>query len=114
MTGAFTESIVEDAALVWLVSLGYVVLHGPDIAAGMLGTERSDPNFGDVVLEGRLRPALVCLKPGLPPEALADGLPKLRRAEAPSLVERKSAALHNKLLAKLVSGELCLMTPNDS
>jgi len=27
------ESIVEDAALVWLEALGYAVLHGPDIAA---------------------------------------------------------------------------------
>lgn len=32
----FTETIVEDAALAWLESLGYAVLHGPDIAAGEL------------------------------------------------------------------------------
>ncbi len=32
---SFTESIVEDAALAWLEALGYSVLHGPDIAAGM-------------------------------------------------------------------------------
>jgi hypothetical protein len=31
---AFTESIVEDAALAWLESLGYVVKHGPEIAPG--------------------------------------------------------------------------------
>ena len=30
----FTESVVEDAALAWLESLGYAVLHGPAIAAG--------------------------------------------------------------------------------
>ena len=30
----FTESIVEDAALAWLSSLGYKVIYGPDIAAG--------------------------------------------------------------------------------
>jgi hypothetical protein len=30
---AFTESIVEDSALVWLEALGYAVLHGPAIAA---------------------------------------------------------------------------------
>ena len=39
----FTESVVEDAALAWLQALGYAVLHGPDIAAGMLGAERSSP-----------------------------------------------------------------------
>ncbi len=52
---AFTESIVEDAALAWLEGLGYAVLHGPEIAAGELAAERSDPNYRDVVLERRLR-----------------------------------------------------------
>ena len=28
----FTESIVEDAALAWLETLGYAVIHGPDIS----------------------------------------------------------------------------------
>jgi hypothetical protein len=32
--GSFTESVVEDAALPWLESLGYVVKHGPEIASG--------------------------------------------------------------------------------
>ena len=50
----FTESVVEEAALAWLEALGYAVLHGPEIAAGEPGAERSDPNYRDVVLE---RPA---------------------------------------------------------
>ena len=29
----FAESVVEDAALGWLESLGYSVLHGPEITA---------------------------------------------------------------------------------
>jgi hypothetical protein len=29
----FTESVVEDAALAWLESLGYTVKHGPEIEA---------------------------------------------------------------------------------
>lgn len=29
-----TESTVEDAALAWLESLGYAVLHGPEIEVG--------------------------------------------------------------------------------
>ena len=29
----FSESVAEDAALAWLESLGYAVLHGPEIAA---------------------------------------------------------------------------------
>ena len=28
----FTESVVEDAALAWLESLGYTIKHGPDIS----------------------------------------------------------------------------------
>ncbi len=34
MTAAFSESVVEDAALAWLESLGYAVKHGPDITPG--------------------------------------------------------------------------------
>ena len=56
---SFTESIVEDAALTWLKSLGYAVLHGPEIVAGMLGAERRAPNYRDVVLE-RDRAASQC------------------------------------------------------
>ncbi len=94
---AFTESIVEDAALGWLEMLGYAVLHGPDIAAGESAAERSDPNYRDVVLEGRLRQALVSLNSGLPPEALEDAYRKLMRTDAPSLLER-NRAVHRMLV----------------
>jgi type I restriction enzyme R subunit len=89
---SFSESVVEDAALAWLDALGYAVLHGPDIAAGESGAERSDPNYGDVLLERRLRQALVRLNPNLPSEALDDAYRKLTRVDAPSLVERNRAA----------------------
>lgn len=88
---SFTESIVEDAALAWLQALGYAVLHGPDIAAGMPAAERDDPNYRDVVLEGRLRQALVRLNPDLPPEALEDAWRKLTRVDAPLIVASTSA-----------------------
>lgn len=97
MTASFTESVVEDAALAWLAGLGYAVLHGPDIAVGMLGAERSDPNYRDVVLENRLRQSLVRLNPALPPDALEDAFRKLTRADAPSLVER-NRAIHRMLV----------------
>ena len=88
MTIAFTESVVEEAALAWLESLGYSVLHGPDITAGEPDAERSDPNYRDVVLERRLRQALRHLNPDLPAEALEDAYRKLTRTDAPSLMER--------------------------
>ena len=75
----FTESIVEDAALAWLEALGYAVLHGPEIADGEPGAERSDPNYRDVVLDGRLRQAPFRLNPDLPYEALEDACRKLMR-----------------------------------
>jgi type I restriction enzyme, R subunit len=88
----FTESVVEDAALDWLAALDYTVLHGPEIAVGESAAERTDPNYRDVVLKGRLRQALARLNPDLPPEALEDAYRKLTRVDAPSLVERNRAA----------------------
>jgi len=92
--GRITESIVEDAALSWLEALGYAVLHGPDIAVGESASERSDPNYRDVVLEGRLRQTLSHLNPDLPAEALEDAYRKITRSDAPSLVERNRAVHH--------------------
>ena len=37
---SFAESVVEDATLAWLESLGYAVKHGPEIAPGELFAER--------------------------------------------------------------------------
>jgi len=97
VTSPFSESVVEDAALAWLEALGYAVLHGPDIAIGETAAERNDPNYRDVILEGRLRQALVRLNPNLPPDALEDAYRKLTRADAPSLVER-NRAVHRMLV----------------
>ena len=94
---AFTESVVEEAALAWLAMLGYTVLHGPEIAAGEPHAERTDPNYRDVVLQRRLRSALAKLNPKLPADAIEDAYRKLTRADAPSLVE-KNRALHRMLV----------------
>ena len=93
----FTESIVEDAALGWLEALGYQVLHGPDVAVGEPGAERSDPNYRDVILERRLRQALIQLNPDLPSDAIEDAFRKLTRTDAATLVER-NRAVHRMLI----------------
>src|SRR5579871_5764676 len=93
----FTESIVEEAALGWLEALGYSIRHGPEIAVGEPAAERSDPNYRDVVLTGRLRQALARLNPDLPPEALEDAYRRLIKADMPSLIER-NRALHRMLV----------------
>jgi type I restriction enzyme, R subunit len=97
MTNRFAESVVEEASLAWLGGLGYAVLHGPEIAIGMPGAERTDPGYRDVVLERRVRQALVRLNPDLPPEALDDAFRKLMRIDAPSLIER-NRAVHRMLV----------------
>jgi len=51
--------------------------------------ERED--YDEIVLERRLRDAIVRLNPDLPPEALEEAFRKLTRAEAPTLVARNRA-----------------------
>jgi len=94
-THSFTESVVEDAALDWLKSLGYAIKHGPHIAPGELAAERQD--YGQVVLEQRLRDALARHNPALPAEALADAFRKLTRPEGPTL-EARNRAVHRLLV----------------
>ncbi|MGA9991353.1 MAG: type I restriction endonuclease, partial [Thiobacillaceae bacterium] len=83
-------------------SLGYSVLHGPEISPGgdaltpaLSRWERE--KYSDVVLEGRLREALVQLNPDLPGEALEDAFRKLTRTDAASLIER-NRAVHRMLV----------------
>jgi len=89
MGDKFTESIVEDAALGWLESLGYAILHGPEIAPGEPFAERED--YGQVVLESRLRQALQRLNPQAPNDALDEAFRRLTRPDSPSLVANNHA-----------------------
>jgi type I restriction enzyme R subunit len=85
MTSAvFTESVVEQAALAWLESMGYVIVSGPEIAPGETTAERE--NYGQVVLERRLRQALQRLNPQVPSDAMEDAFRKLTRPDSPSLI----------------------------
>src|SRR5689334_25359363 len=93
----FGESVVEEAALAWLEGLGYAVLSGSDIAYGESASERSDPNYGDVVLERRLTEALVRLNSELPAEALDEAFRRLTRADGATLVAR-NRAVHRLLV----------------
>jgi len=81
---AFSESVIEQAALAWLESLGYLILSGLEIAPGEPAAERD--NYGQVVLEYRLRQALVRLNPQVPTDALEEAFRKLMRPDSPSLV----------------------------
>jgi len=66
-----TESVVEQAALVWLESAGWQVRNGAEIAPGERAAERHD--YGQVGLVQRLRDALL--------PKLASGNLRVRGAE---------------------------------
>ncbi|OGA71236.1 MAG: DEAD/DEAH box helicase [Betaproteobacteria bacterium RIFCSPLOWO2_12_FULL_65_14] len=91
----FTESVVEDAALAWLEGLGWTVKHGPEIVPGELAAERKD--YGQVVLEERLRQALARLNSRLPAEALEDAFRKIIRVEG-ATPEARNRAFHRLLV----------------
>jgi type I restriction enzyme R subunit len=99
--GNFTESVVEEAGLAWLESLGYAIKHGPEIAPGELFVERDD--YAQVVLATRLREALVRLNPTLPAEAVEDAFRKISRLEGATLDARKRA--FHRLLVEGVTVE---------
>ena len=91
----FTEAEVEAAALEWLAGLGWQVAHGPDIAPDTPGAERDD--YGEVVLERRLRDSLAQLNPQLPSTGLDDALRKLTHPEG-SALEACNRAFHRMLV----------------
>lgn len=57
---AFTESVIEQAAVAWLDGSGWRVGNGAQIAPGEPAAERDD--YGPVVLAQRLRDAFCKLK----------------------------------------------------
>lgn len=91
----FTESVVEEATLAWLKGQGWALVQGPDIAPGEAAAERAE--YGQVVLEERLRKALARLNPGLPDDALDEAFRKLIRPSGAGLVA-PNHAVHRMLV----------------
>ena len=94
--GSVSESTVEAVAVDWLASLGWTVLHGPDIAPDTRAAERAD--YGEVVLTARLRSALARLNPDVPDDALEDALRRLTRPAGATL-EARNRDFHRMLVA---------------
>ncbi len=99
---SFTESVVEEATLVWLESLGYTVKHGPDITPGgdtltLTLSQWERGNYSEVVLADRLRQALVRLNPTLPDEAIEDAFRKIARLDGATL-DTRNRAFHRLLV----------------
>ncbi|MDR1806696.1 MAG: type I restriction endonuclease subunit R [Propionibacteriaceae bacterium] len=76
-----TEDELERWVLEMLAEVGWSHVYGPAIAPGEPGAERDD--YRDVILEGRLRQAVVRLNPQLPPPAVEDVVATVRRTESP-------------------------------
>lgn len=94
-TTILAESGAEDAALGCLTDFGCQTAYGPVIAPNAPGAERAD--YGDVVLERRLRDAHAALKPALLADALDDAFRKLTRPEGSSL-EARIRGFHRMLV----------------
>ena len=90
-----SESDVEEAALDCLVSLGWNIAHGPDIAPDTTGAERAD--YGQVVLVQRVRDALARFNSNLPAEVLDDAFRRLVHSEGPTL-EALNRAFHHMIV----------------
>ena len=88
------ESDVEEIALSWLFSLGWQTAYGPEMAPETPNAERTD--FTQVVLEERLRNALLNLNPDLPQSALETGLRSLINPDGPTL-EARNRSFHHVL-----------------
>ena len=87
---AFTESVVEQAALDWFRALGYDVVGGPDMPPGPHALRES---YADTIFPSVARDALARLNPNLPNEALDDAFRKLTRPEGSS-PEARNRAFH--------------------
>jgi len=61
----FTESDIEQAAIGWFTTLGYMYLNGHEIEPDAPKAERE--SFEQVLLPARLQAALARLNPGCPP-----------------------------------------------
>ncbi|XXX33992.1 type I restriction endonuclease subunit R [Sorangium sp. So ce117] len=93
MTTPMNESVVEDAALAWLEDAGYVVVPSSALTPGDAGAERQRTD--QVVLEGRLRDAVLRLNPGVPAEARDEAIRKVLDVSSPLLVDANHAAWHH-------------------
>jgi type I restriction enzyme R subunit len=92
---SITESHIEEAALEILDSLGYKILHGPDISPDGENPERS--SYETVVLVERLKEAIDKFNPAIPDEAKERAVKQIFRTESPKLIANNKN-FHNYLV----------------
>lgn len=79
------EDQVEQLAIQWFKELGYDYLYGPDIAHDGESPLRLD--YQSVLIESRLKAALIRLNPHLPENAILEAIDKLKKPPKASLIQ---------------------------
>jgi type I restriction enzyme R subunit len=80
------ESSIEQMAIEELQSLGYAYVPGVNLAPDAQGAEAERQSYGDVLLAGRLRTALVKLNPTVPADAIDSAARRLSRIATSNLL----------------------------
>ena len=81
----FTEDVIEQVTLAWLETLGYEILHGPDISLG--GKNQLRTNYSDNILYEKLRSALTAINPSIPEDVIEGVCRKVNTATSQDLFE---------------------------
>jgi len=79
------ESVVEEAAIEYLQTLGYEYVHGPEIAPD--GPSPGRASYSEVILGDRLRTSLTRINPHLDSDTLDRVAKQVLRPDSPSLEE---------------------------
>ncbi len=88
------ENHVEEAGIETLRSLGWMYLHGQDIAPDGVSPQR--PSYGNAVLIPRLERWVAQINPAVSPDGIEAALRKVLSSETPNLVEE------NRRIHKLI------------
>ena len=84
-----TESAIETFAIKLFERLGYIYLHGPDIAPDSDSPERS--SYAEVLLPGRMAQAAGRINHKLPRDVVEMALKEVQRAQSPDLLASNEA-----------------------
>ncbi|MEW6733260.1 MAG: type I restriction endonuclease subunit R [Acidobacteriota bacterium] len=85
MKSIVTESVLEEAVLVWFDELGYVVRYGLEFSPDESSAERT--SYNEVILVERLRARLTVINPSIPPFAIEDAIRQILNPNLPSLLQ---------------------------
>lgn len=101
----YNESYLEEACFEWLEEIGYDIVSGPDIALDGQFPERT--SYRDVVLEARLRDALVRINPGLSMSVIDEAVQRIIANTSPNIV------VNNRDFHRLITDGVDVQTMSD-